>query len=456
MVFLTYLSFDRIQNLIEYGQLVEDSNKFKYKIEQCISYLKDSETAQRGFLLTNDSTFLQPMQIASKKIYVALNELAELAKTDNENIELVKKFNILCVSRMHNLEKLAIETNSLESYSGENKGKLIWGKQLMDDTRAMVIKMNEKIDRKLKKQESLKNKYIVITPIFMIGLSFVSLLLIFAAYRIVDNELKKRITMQGELQYNIEALSRSNNELEQFAYVASHDLQEPLRKIQSFGNRLVVKHKSNLDQDGQFIIDRMQNSAERMQLLINDLLTYSRVTNAQIKKFAFVDLNQSLSNVLDVLNDEIVKKAAIITTDKLPKVAANETQMEQLFQNLLTNALKFIPEDRKAIISIKCTGVTGKEIETVKPVDENKQFYKIAVTDNGIGFEEQYRDKIFVIFQRLEGKSAYSGSGIGLAVCKKIIQNHGGYINAYSKVNVGSQFFVYLNKPTLSELLSQN
>jgi light-regulated signal transduction histidine kinase (bacteriophytochrome) len=275
-------------------------------------------------------------------------------------------------------------------------------------------------------------------------LSLLSIALVYLAYLMLMRELKKRIIVQNELEYNIEALQRSNAELEQFAYVASHDLQEPLRKIQTFGNRLILKHIEDLDDDAKFIIERMQSAAERMQILINDLLTYSRIVNTGSKKFERTDLTRALENVLDVLSESISQKEAKITYDKLPVVIVNQTQMEQLFQNLLTNALKFVQKNKKPVIEIKYSLVEGKQIPNVKIADEFKSFHKISIIDNGIGFDEQYADKIFVIFQRLQGKTEYAGTGIGLAMCKKIVLNHEGYITAKSKLNKGSEFTVYL------------
>lgn len=445
MLFLAYLSFARLQNLIEYSKLVDETNQLKYKTEQCLSLLKDAETGQRGYLLTKDSIFLKPMYLSEEKIFKSLDELTTLGEKDVENIQLINEFKNAAVLRMNYLLNVVQDDKYINSYK-ENEGKLIIGKQLMDKARGFVDLINSNLEKKLKHREAVKNKYVSLTPLFMIILSMVSILLIFFAYRIIDNALKKRIITQNELEYTVEALKRSNTELEQFAYVASHDLQEPLRKIQSFGDRLILKHKDNLNDDGKFIIDRMQNAAERMQILINDLLSYSRISNSQIKKFTLIDLNQSLKNVLEIINDDIINKGAEITVCNLPSVTANGSQMEQLFQNLLTNALKFMPQSRTPQIQIKYTEVAGKEIKSAKPMDENKFFYKITVSDNGIGFEEQYSDKIFVIFQRLQGKSEFRGSGIGLAMCKKILQNHDGYINVQSRLNEGSEFSFYLPK----------
>ncbi len=446
LLFLTYLSYIRLQNLIEYGNLVDDSTNLKFKLEQSLSYLKDAETSQRGYLLTRDSIFLEPLIESQKKIYNALDELSILAKSDPEDLPAINEFKYTAIARINYLNKVVSEDRINKTYTGITMGNLLHGKMLMDDTRRLVKKIQDGIEKKLEQRQQIKNRYETLTPFFMVVLSLVFIAIIYLAYLIIVRELKKRTLVQNDLEYNIDALKRSNEELEQFAYVASHDLQEPLRKIQTFGHRLMLKHRENLNNDGQFIIDRMQNAAQRMQFLINDLLSYSRIANAALKKYEWVDLNRSLANVLDLLSVHIQETKAQVSNDHLPYVTANAMQMEQLFQNLLTNAFKFIRKGKSPVVIIKYGVAKGKDISGVKYLDIEKIFHKITFIDNGIGFESEYAEKIFVIFQRLQNKSEYSGTGIGLAMCKKIVANHDGYITATSTLNSGSEFTVYLPK----------
>lgn len=446
LLFLAYLSYMRLQNLIEYGKLVDDSARLNFKLEQCLSFLKDVETGQLGYLLTRDTLFLEPMHDAQKKIYQALDQLTVIAKTDRENLPAILEFKRNALKRISYLNKIVHDDREGKIYTGLGMSNLLHGKMLMDETRGSVDKIQASIEHKLHKRQQIKDRYEVLTPFFMIVLSLVSIFFIYIAYRIIVRELKKRTSVQAALEYNIQALKQSNEELEQFAYVASHDLQEPLRKIQTFGNRLLLKHKENLDDDGQFIINRMHKAAERMQVLINDLLSYSQIANAATKKFEWVDLNRVLTNVLDILSVEIQNKKAQVKNERLPALSGNMRQMEQLFQNILSNALKFVSNDRFPLIEIEYGIVSGKEISGIKYADIEKLFHKITFIDNGIGFEPQYAEKIFVIFQRLQNKSQYKGTGIGLAMCKKIVAYHDGYITAKSTIDKGSQFIVYLPK----------
>jgi signal transduction histidine kinase len=444
LVYIAYLFYARLQSLIEYSNLVDETNMLKFKTQECFGILKDAETGQRGYLLTKDSLFLAPMYNANSKINEALLELKELAKGDSDYTHLIDVFTKTAKERINHMNEVVRNDRAYKDYTGINVNVLLRGKLSMDEIRKVLNALDKKIEADLAARQNIKNKYAAITPLFMVILSLLSITLVYIAYLIIMRELRARILVQNDLQYNIRALQRSNSELEQFAYVASHDLQEPLRKIQTFSNRLLIKHKDSLNDDGKFIVDRMQNAAERMRVLINDLLSYSQIVNSNVKKFDAVDLNIALRNVLDLVNDRIAAVNARITFEKLPVVQANQTQIEQLLMNLLTNALKFISPGAVPLIEIRYSTVEGQQIQNVKPADALKFFHKISVKDNGIGFDEQYAEKIFVIFQRLQGKSEYSGTGIGLAMCKRIAENHEGYIVAKSRINKGSEFMVFL------------
>jgi two-component system sensor kinase FixL len=234
-------------------------------------------------------------------------------------------------------------------------------------------------------------------------------------------------------------LERSNLELQDFAYVSSHDLQEPLRKIQAFGDRLKSKESEKLSDQGKDYIDRMLNAASRMQSLINDLLTFSRVTT-KAQPFCKVNLNEILAGVLSDLEVAITRSDARIEAEKLPSIEAEPIQMRQLFQNLIANAIKFRKADVAPYIKIYTKQLQRKAHLIATPGD---QLLEIYVEDNGIGFDEKYLDKIFNVFQRLEGQK-YEGSGIGLAICRKIAIRHGGNITARSHPGKGSVFIVTL------------
>lgn len=238
------------------------------------------------------------------------------------------------------------------------------------------------------------------------------------------------------LQYT-QKLEHSNRELADFAYVASHDLQEPLRKIEAFGERLVNKYSSILPDDGKMFVDRMQNAAGRMRTLINDLLSYSRVTTGA-KEFQNASLSKVLGEVLSDLQIRIEETKATINFDQLPTIECEPMQMRQLLQNLLGNALKFRKADVLPIITISTEIVPADETTGIG------SHAKLIFADNGIGFDNEFKDKIFTIFQRLHSRTEYEGTGIGLATVRKIVERHGGTINADGQLNIGSKFYVTL------------
>jgi signal transduction histidine kinase len=232
-------------------------------------------------------------------------------------------------------------------------------------------------------------------------------------------------------------LEHSNRELADFAYVASHDLQEPLRKIEAFGERLVNKYASILPEDGKMFVDRMQNAAGRMRKLINDLLSYSRVTT-EAKEFQQVSLSKVLLEVISDLQIRIEETEAKVEFEELPVIECDAMQMRQLLQNLIGNALKF----RKPGV-LPVVRISSKLSESL--VDQaGVPHVLLTIEDNGIGFENQFKDKIFTIFQRLHSRNEYEGTGIGLATVRKIVERHGGTIDAEGQLNVGAKFYVTL------------
>jgi light-regulated signal transduction histidine kinase (bacteriophytochrome) len=248
-----------------------------------------------------------------------------------------------------------------------------------------------------------------------------------------------------ELEKMLLIVERSNRELESFAYITSHDLQEPLRKIQAFGDRLNRRYKAELGEEGGGFVQRMVSAANRMQLMINDLLDYSRITT-RAGEFVPVNLNQVTHEILSDLELRILETKAQVSVADLPTIRSDRSQMRQLLQNLVLNALKFHRLGTPPVIQIGCEqaaqdGGNGKVAEL-----------QLFVQDNGIGFEEKYLDRIFLPFQRLHGQDIYEGSGIGLAICRKIAERHGGSITAKSTPGSGSRFIVKLPKyPVLSQ-----
>jgi PAS domain S-box-containing protein len=254
-------------------------------------------------------------------------------------------------------------------------------------------------------------------------------------------DISERKEMEEALLEKTFELQQSNASLEEFAYVASHDLKEPLRKISAFGDRLYNSHLESLNNGGKVYLEKIISAARRMQQMVDDLLSLSKITAD--KTFKECSLNDILDEVLKTLEVKIEEKNARITFDTLPKLEAVPSQMVQLFQNLLSNSLKFIRPDHRPEIKITSSEVNTADIN-IPGLLKNQTYLKISFCDNGIGFEPEYSERIFSIFQRLHGRSEYEGTGIGLAICRKIVENHGGIILSESTPGKGAIFNIYL------------
>ena len=264
-----------------------------------------------------------------------------------------------------------------------------------------------------------------------------------ARFRLLSAELEQQVLQRtGELQALVHDLQRSNENLQQFASIASHDLQEPLRKIQSFSDIVRNQYGSQLG-DGVDYLERMQLAASRMSILIRDLLAYARISTHQDTTVP-VSLTAVLRTTLENLDLLIEETGATLLIDELPIIPGDPVQLGQLFQNLVSNGLKFRQENRAPQIQIRCQLLSATSLPaTIQPTRQALQYYLIEVADNGIGFDDKYTHRIFQVFQRLHGHTAYAGTGIGLAICEKVVANHGGAIWARSQPNQGATFSIY-------------
>ncbi len=257
----------------------------------------------------------------------------------------------------------------------------------------------------------------------------------------VTRDLTERKNAEDKIKQYASELEFQNKELQQFAYAAAHDMKEPLRKIQ-FYNTFLLDAEMQLPDKERNYLKRSIAAASRMQHLIDDLLTYSKNTG-ETDKFEPIDLNKIVADILVLHNDIIEETGAAVEIAPLPDVMGIPFQLAQLFDNLVGNALKYHHPQRVPHITISCEKVNGTDMREYYP-DTKNDFYRISITDNGIGFEQEYSNKIFEMFQRLHGREDYPGTGIGLAICKKIVQNHHGFIHATGEFNQGARFNIYL------------
>lgn len=259
----------------------------------------------------------------------------------------------------------------------------------------------------------------------------------------ITSQYKKTL----ELEENNKELKYINTELEAFNNIVSHDLQEPLRKIQMFISRLEEKELNLLSQQGKDYFSKIRLTANRMQTLLMDLVNYSRTIKGD-KVFVETNLNKVIEEILQDLSSNIEDKNASIEIRNLPTIKAIPFQVKQLFINLISNSLKYSKEDIAPKISITSNKITDKEKQNYK-IANKKDYYKIVISDNGIGFKQEYADKVFLLFKRLETNPKYSGTGLGLAICSRIVENHNGFMKVKSKPNAGAKFYIFIPKVEL-------
>lgn len=421
-----------------------------------------AESGQRGYLLTRDDNYLNDYTLTLNKLNELLVDVEKAADASElpDQDENISELLLLSRSKLNEL----IKTVELSRQGQHEEALRIVnsdvGLNLYDEFDRRYAEIDD--SERTVQQKHLKNlkklRRDSVTTLIITGVT--TGLLIIAILVLLKLNIRESVRHQRDLEeYNEELedkieertnelkiyadeLSRSNRELEDFAFVASHDLQEPLRKIRAFGNRIEAGYGELMDERGKDFLQRMLNAAERMSMLISDLLAFSRVTTRG-KNFEHVNLNELVENVRGDLEIAIDEAAAEVNVGELPELMCDKSQMEQLMLNLISNALKFRHENIAPVVSVISRPPTEAELEQMLTRDQY-DWVTIEVEDNGIGFDQSFAEKIFAPFQRLHGRSMYKGTGIGLAVCRRIVERHNGQINAYSEPDKGARFVIIL------------
>ncbi|MBT0586700.1 sensor histidine kinase [Alteromonas oceanisediminis] len=456
----SFLALTALSNLTDLEEDLENTNTIINAINDVHVGVLRVESGQRGFLLTQDADYLQDYTETLNDILPKLANLSSVRSVSDvqqERIADALKLSEKKLNEMIETVELSREGRMDDALALVNTevGLAMYQQLEALFTEINLYEQNIQVGHRAQLNEVLtESKLTFAISAFMTTALILGLfLLIYKANREQQEhrdelerqnlELEEQVEKRTQvLKLYSEELSRSNRELEDFAFVASHDLQEPLRKIRAFGDRIKTGYADVLDERGQDFLGRMLNAAARMSTLISDLLEFSRVSTRG-KEFAPTDLNRVLETVLEDVELRIAEKNATVNVGDLPTIDADKSQMEQVFLNLMTNSLKFQKPDVAPTINIYVSELTQEEIES-RQLDTEKKFIDIHFEDNGIGFEQSYADKIFVPFQRLHGRSDYAGTGIGLAVCRRIIERHNGTINVISSLGNGAKFIITL------------
>jgi signal transduction histidine kinase len=430
LILVGVLSYESLIRTAEDRVWVTHTHLALEKVDAVLADLLDAETGQRGYILTGDPSYLVPYTDSLSRINRDVKELRELTADNPVQQHSLDRLEKLIAARLAGLQD-RIELRTREGLAaGAKEVQQGRGKKDMDQIRTVISEMGMEETRLLKLRSDEANAGSRITRIEIVGGEILAVALLCLAGFVAGKEMDQRKRAEekirdlnvglerrvaertAELAERARDLARSNSDLQQFAYVASHDLQEPLRMVASFTQLLAQRYKDKLDDDARDFINYAVDGATRMQTLISDLLNYSRV-GTQGKSLVPTDSEALFRRVLESIKYSVEESGTEIVHDPLPTLLADPQQLGQLFQNLLTNAIKFRGKDTPRI-----------HVSAVRDSGD----WKISVRDNGIGIAQEHSDRIFVIFQRLHTKTEYPGTGIGLAICKKIVERHGGRI----------------------------
>ena len=450
-----WLASINIRRISRNDALVIHTHEVLDEIRDTLATLAIAESSQRTYLITGEAVYLQPYRSAAHAAREHVGRIKSLTVDNPEEQNRIPRLEALVADRLASLragltirDKEGVEGARRYVLSGKGRREMDGIRDLlsrMQDTELSLLKLRD-AESRLSYRTALVTQWLTT----LIGLGLVG-----AAYWLTARELETRRhgvealnRANDELETRVErrtadlalaneSLQRSNRELEQFASVASHDLQEPLRKIQAFGDRLGTHCATELGEQGRDYLSRMQASATRMRSLIDALLTFSRVTT-KAQPFVEVNLDAISKEVLSDLEDRIERIGGRVKIETLPTIEADPLQMRQLLQNLIGNGLKFARPGQAPIVEVASRSLPPAEGDSSIPR------LVLSVRDNGIGFEETYLDRIFELFQRLHGRQEYEGTGMGLAICRKIVERHGGTITAKSAPDEGATFLINL------------
>lgn len=470
LIVITGNAFYIVSTLDELAELESrlfTTNKVINATNQLHMAVLRAESGQRGYLLTRDEAYLADYTTTLNRVNSLLEEVEKTAHISEQPEQWGNINALLSLSRT----KLNELVNTVElSRNGEHAEaikivKTDVGLELYDDFEDLYREIDgaerEVQEQHLGNLKRLRRDSVntLIVSGITTGLLIIAILVLLklnirenarhqSELEAYNDELEDKIvTRTQELRLFADELTRSNRELEDFAFVASHDLQEPLRKIRAFGNRLEAGYESVMDERGKDFLKRMLNAAERMSMLISDLLSFSRVSTRG-KNFTDIDLTETFENVISDLEIAIEESGATINIPSFPTILGDKSQIQQLILNLLSNALKFRKEEIAPVINVTVRPANEKELSGLLTRDLY-DWITLTVEDNGIGFEQSFAEKIFAPFQRLHGRSEYKGTGIGLAVCRRIVERHNGQISAFSEPGKGTRFVITI--PTNGE-----
>jgi signal transduction histidine kinase len=439
LVILSFLFYKKLNSHIKYTAEFKDSYSVILELKDLGQHLTRLESFSRGFIILGDSSILDQLAIERDSVF---NHLDSLKTRIASNSDQMRRFLLMksTVINQVNMYSRSIQMRNA-SDSDALQTLIVRSRMLMNS----FIEESAQIQKaELKQRDELyatKQSFEDFYPNYFNTISIWAGVVTLISFFFINREVRMRTKYQAELEKKLQELNRSNSELRQFAYIASHDLQEPLRKIRTFSDKLVFRHQDEIDSEVKTVIGRIEASAKRMQELIQDMLNFTSLVTREDEK-EIVDLNKTVSEALTEFIEQSKQTHAIIKWDRLPEIMGNPEQLHLLFKSLFDNAFKFAKPGESPVIKITYKHIEGNSEEDDLP--KGKSYHRIIMEDKGIGFNNEFAEKIFMIFQRLHTQqSGYRGKGIGLAIAQRIMTNHNGIIMARGMINDGATFIMY-------------
>jgi signal transduction histidine kinase len=434
LIALSLYAFQRFNTYIKHAEAVDRDHRVLNRLNELRIQLGALTTYQRNHILFNDSSYLEDFENKQEEIRKTFGDLYAIIRDDPEQRRRMNELNFNIRSQLDYLRSGILAGYPPTDHKTEKKH--------IDRCLQVTLEMEMAEKARLDEQVATRQFYEETTPqnfrivfVFTLGIFITSFALLVQQYR-------HRIKYQQQLEKNIIELNQANSEWEQIAYVASHDLQEPVRKIRTFTDLLLNKYAGKIDEEAVSLVQKIDSSSQRAQSLILDIVNYNMAVYSR-EKIQPVDLDQVLSDLLSDMRATLLEKNASVRHDGLPVIQGYPTQMRLLFQVLIDNSLKFAKQDEPAKVTLSFSEVNARSL----PFESRTGFDtydKIVYEDNGIGFDNQFAEKIFKMFQRLHSQdSQYQGRGIGLSMARRIMANHSGFIIARGRPGNGCRFTLY-------------
>jgi signal transduction histidine kinase len=448
---LSVLFYDKLMDFTRSSDEVERNYETMFLLSEVDSYVQEAINSENAFILTRDSSTLTPFFDNQPIINQLTDTLRVLVTAPASPQSATQPVNLIKLKRMVNELMLDARTtiNKVATRAGpqEIHYRILQQKVAMNDYKQLrhqmqAVEARTRAERNSENERDRRNTphFLYATFIFAAGCLIVS-------FFFIIRELKKRLEFQLRLQQQVAVLNRANTELEQLNHIASHHLQEPLRKIQTFSNRIATRYKE-LPEEVNNLLEKIDTSAKHMHGLTRDMVKYSNLINTQDTPM-FIDLNHVLLKVAEQIDEKLtLKQGKLVITNTLPVIKGFPSQLMILFEQLIDNSIKFSRKDVPPVITITLEQVTGNKISNkIMSVLGGTMYYQVSITDNGMGFDNKYVDKMFYLFQKLEAQTSYQSKGIGLPMVQRIMVNHGGNVAATGTAGEGAIFRLYFPIP---------